>query len=428
MKSHFGFEPSARTVGSRLDKSEFFFMTSRKDSTLSDAHTANLFDACVNDDMEVFLEWLKFDPRCFEKSHRDGITPTHTAARCGSLGILRMILSLDRDSSSFRDAKGFTPFSRAAEAGQFEAVKLLLEYRPECIQDRDDRGKTPLHRACRGGHIQVIQFLLNWETKSSTRIERVRWEDFEGETPLFQAVAGSHPEIVRLLLHVGAEVNHRCKGLHATPLHTAIRFHSSTEVIRILLQHGAEVDGLDDDDHSPLHLAIERRAWDVMEILLREGHANYDLGGRMIENTEIVDQLLHLASTIAPSLSGSDSSPLNKALIENDEDQIEAFEKGIGTDIVQERRCELSQRLDPQLLVGRTLYVNEGGQFERGYCVEATRPYFFGFIGPLHHIIRMHETGEERTLRLSRRGKMGGIPFFVTKDENHTKPLSLMEI
>ena len=59
-------------------------------------------------------------------------------------------------------------------------------------------------------------------------------------------------EIVRVLIEHGADVTMQDKA-HSTPLHLASSM-GNTEIVRLLLQHGADVATQDENNRTPLHL------------------------------------------------------------------------------------------------------------------------------------------------------------------------------
>ena len=56
----------------------------------------------------------------------------------------------------------------------------------------------------------------------------------------------------------------------ATVLHFAAGFNSSTEVVRVLIEAGADVNALDSDQDSALHLASEMNP-EIVPVLLEAG-------------------------------------------------------------------------------------------------------------------------------------------------------------
>lgn len=83
--------------------------------------------------------------------------------------------------------------------------------------------------------------------------------------PLHWAAANGLTEVARLLIEQGAQVNGR-DNFDNTPLHLAVRY---PQMLELLLQAGAKVGARNAFGHTPLHLAVaDRRA---VEILLAAG-------------------------------------------------------------------------------------------------------------------------------------------------------------
>ena len=93
------------------------------------------------------------------------------------------------------------------------------------------------------------------------------------QTPLLWAAEGgyigrSHIEVVRLLVENGAEVNDRDK-YDRTPLHRAAG-EGHIEVVRFLVENGAEVNYRDKNYQTPLHRAAERGHREVERFLVAQ--------------------------------------------------------------------------------------------------------------------------------------------------------------
>ena len=77
--------------------------------------------------------------------------------------------------------------------------------------------------------------------------------DRDGRTPLIHAILGSpaSQKLVRLLIDSGATINMHDKGQAWTPLHYAAR-EQDLEVVKMLLEVGAEVEAVDIFGNTPL--------------------------------------------------------------------------------------------------------------------------------------------------------------------------------
>jgi hypothetical protein len=100
-----------------------------------------------------------------------------------------------------------------------------------------------------------------------------------GRTALDMALSGQHVECVRILLAAGANPEQRIgRWGQTTPLWHAV-FHGRSDLVRTLLEAGADADGLvDRKTPAPLALAAEKNARDIAALLLRYGAVTRNLG------------------------------------------------------------------------------------------------------------------------------------------------------
>ena len=136
-----------------------------------------------------------------------GNTPLHSAACCGDVEMVQVLLDLDADVD-FRNNVSRTPlnFIPCGPPGYFgipnlsqllaDVVRLLLA-RGADVNSRNDRDRTPLHTATNMGEIEVIRVLLEHGAD-------VGAEDDQGGTAFSLAERDMH-DIKRLLLEYGAE-------------------------------------------------------------------------------------------------------------------------------------------------------------------------------------------------------------------------------
>jgi len=246
-----------------------------------------------------------------------GCLPAHLAAKTGHKGIIRVLLdrgtyvnATDNDSRSV--------IHTAAAAGHEATVALLLEYGAD-LNAQDVHGRTPVHDAVQSGDLSIVYMLcgsgadplaLDLENISPLHIAaeqgsdiivreliclgaNVLTRDLKGRTPLHYCSSSKQPSVgaVRMLLEAGADAdaldNDMVSALHLaceqgsdtivrelvrrgadsqlrdlkgrTPLHyCCVSKQSSVAVARTLLEAGADVNQLDFESASALHLAAEQ--------------------------------------------------------------------------------------------------------------------------------------------------------------------------
>jgi ankyrin repeat protein len=185
-----------------------------------------------------------------------------------------------------RDKDGRTPLHWAAEGGHTEVIRVLLDAGAEVDAQELDRyfGRTPLHLAAQGGHTDAIQLLLNAGAE-------VNAEDRGyGSKPLWYAVASGHAAAAKLLLEAGAAVNasNRTRSpvsagdiTGETALDRATK-DGRADLVALLLAHGASFTS------RPLFSAMARGHIEVMRLLLDHGadvHAKGWDGSTLLHNT-----------------------------------------------------------------------------------------------------------------------------------------------
>jgi len=195
--------------------------------------------------------------------NRFGETPLHIAT---TEGIVKLLLA--RDSLiDVRRNDGATPLHLASVFGRNEITKMLLTYGAH-VNAKTTDGVTPLHYA---NGIGIVKLLL-------ANGAEVDASDSGGNTPLYMA---DKPEVVELLLKHGATLNAR-NSTGQTPLLRVIRTYISNlpahglmsgplgddivvahggniEVIKALLDHGADVNLDDREGCLPLFYVREAR-------------------------------------------------------------------------------------------------------------------------------------------------------------------------
>jgi ankyrin repeat protein len=117
--------------------------------------------------------------------------------------------------------------------------------------------------------------------------------DQDGRTPLMHAVLteNADPILVRLLVQHGADVNTADFDQKWTPLHFAARDHKE-EIVRILLEAGANVDAIDSFGNTPLWRAVMTASSNLAAIraLIKHGADPYKNNNHGVASIDIARQ------------------------------------------------------------------------------------------------------------------------------------------
>ena len=119
-------------------------------------------------------------------------------------------------------------------------ILLLVLCRPAAAAD--------LHRAARTGDLESVKEILS----SDPTLVDVQGED--GRTPLHWAVRGVHVEVVKYLMQQGADVNIRDAN-QVIPLHS-LAYRGEDELVAWMIAGGADIDARAVNGSTPLHFAV----------------------------------------------------------------------------------------------------------------------------------------------------------------------------
>ena len=150
----------------------------------------------------------------------------------------------------------------ACRNGQVDVVEFLLGKQPD-LSFRAYLGATPLHWAYFGGSRTVVDLLERAGADPSAR------DDTLGCTPRAFGICApanwGFAFLVRARLAEDPALANIMDG-RTSPLHEAARS-GSAEVVRLLLDHGADASRTDGDGKTPLELATDRGHAAVAEML-----------------------------------------------------------------------------------------------------------------------------------------------------------------
>ncbi|KAJ1468172.1 ankyrin repeat-containing domain protein, partial [Baffinella frigidus] len=200
------------------------------------------------------------------------------AVSCNHVAKVRELVSQKVDVDEVAH-NGNTPLSMAVEYGSVDVVEILLRHQA-MVSNPDGDGNTPLHIAIRSfrdhrmyneGVVQcysICLLLLRYgaDVKAVTN---------QGATPLHFAALTSLTAIVSLLLSYNSDVSARdLKG--CTPLMYHVRrtfdwVDRKTDMIHLLVMHGAELRATDHNAMTTLHWAVHGNSCEKIRCLIHAG-------------------------------------------------------------------------------------------------------------------------------------------------------------
>lgn len=271
-----------------------------------DISLKDLFYACETGKVEIVKAYLGNNVGGFSQKSKSTAAlkdpfPIHIATAAEQFEVVKCIVELakiyfphnaNKYSTNQLTSNHFSPLHIASENGFNGIVKYLLKEDSSNINDKcDDSSKQPsmtaLHLASRFGHTQTVTLLLECEANKAD----INATNSMNKTPLYLAAEYGHEAVAKLLLANGADPSIASKknGTNdQTPLHQAA-LHGFTEIIKeLLLNKKANVNAKDAMGNTPLHLAALEGKQDVIKLLL-------DNGAEVNEQNDLGNTSLHFA-------------------------------------------------------------------------------------------------------------------------------------
>ena len=163
---------------------------------------------------------------------------------------------LDEDPSLLQSTEnGVTPILLALYHSKADIARLIV-----------DRGALlSFAEACALGDLDAVKRML----AADRSVLEVRTAD--GFPPFALSVFFRHPEVARFLVGQGADVNAAAENtMRVAPVHAAATT-QDREMMRLLLEHGANPNARQQMDYTPLHSAAGRGDVEMAKLLIAHG-------------------------------------------------------------------------------------------------------------------------------------------------------------
>eukprot|EP00578_Thalassiosira_sp_NH16_P016295 CAMPEP_0181127708 /NCGR_PEP_ID=MMETSP1071-20121207/28344_1 /TAXON_ID=35127 /ORGANISM="Thalassiosira sp., Strain NH16" /LENGTH=944 /DNA_ID=CAMNT_0023213469 /DNA_START=147 /DNA_END=2981 /DNA_ORIENTATION=+ len=244
--------------------------------------------------IEYLLKDAKADVNAMHDTH---VTPLMYAAASGHIDAMKMLLDVGKVDVNEEHTNGGSALLEAATGGAGEAMKFLLERnaKPDLI---DMDGVTPLHAVTSKGDYDGTVALLESLRKIMSKDElvaHINLPSHSGGTAVMFAAAGGHPKCTKLMIDEGADVNAIATATPdyleklakmieegtvdpnedphvdgVTGVHVAAE-EGHLECVELLVEAGADVTVLDEEERSALFLAVKGNYGEVASALVKAG-------------------------------------------------------------------------------------------------------------------------------------------------------------
>ena len=196
----------------------------------------------------------------FAGSKSGEATPLYYAALCGFSNIVEKLIVEHPEQVGAIGGYYWTPAVAALVGRNFHIAKLL-HLNGSSVNPPGGPENTTLHSAAAYGDLEMVQVLvLDYGIDVDVR-------NTVDATPLiFASIFTNTTEVVRWLLDHGANPNAPVLN-GSTPLHQAI-FHGRMELAPILVEHGANVETKDEEGTTPLDYATDEQRDEIIKLLL----------------------------------------------------------------------------------------------------------------------------------------------------------------
>ena len=214
--------------------------------------------------LQVLLENEKTDVNAPQRL-KSGMTALAIAAHENYSEIAITLLRHDSLEINSKDLNGVTALSHAIENGGIEVAMCILDHQGRKIDldARDWKGSTALSLAAEKAMDNLVIKLLSMGARSSIK------DNQDGGTAILRAIDEGQLSTVKILLEHGVDIN--CLDDQDRGLLHGAAIGGRDEIVQLLLDKGLDSDRIDKKGRTPLHDASRGDHFTTVQILLDSG-------------------------------------------------------------------------------------------------------------------------------------------------------------
>ena len=193
--------------------------------------------------------------------NKKGQSPLWSASLRGYTKVVSLLLDNGADVNQSSN-KGATPLFIASQKNHLPVVIELVSRGADVNQSMND-GASPAYIAAQKGNIEVLNFLISKEID-------VGQKSYQNFTLLHIAASKNHHSIVEMLLKepkIRNLIDDISNKFNHTPLTVAVYSDGDLEMMRLLINNGADKDKAGHQNKTPLEWARVKEKTDIVKYL-----------------------------------------------------------------------------------------------------------------------------------------------------------------
>ena len=204
----------------------------------------------------------------FSFQNHAGSTPLTFASQSGHIDVARLCVEFGSQASiELTDNEGMTALLSAIQTrniNNYDVIKLLIDSGADTnVLDND--GYSAMHHASMTGRLEVIKLLYEVMGQGIFSLQ-----NHTGSTPLTLASQSGHIDVARLCVEFGSQASIELtdnEGMTALLSAIQTRNINNYDVIKLLIDSGADTNVLDNDGYSAMHHASMTGRLEVIKLL-----------------------------------------------------------------------------------------------------------------------------------------------------------------